>query len=353
MADSRVAVLKTSPENVIEDYARLMRLVSYRDVLCSETETVLSIDLSWHHFFPACSTTPWQLDGVISKLLDDGYSREKIYACFNKTAAVSVEKGEILNRQRTIVEKHSIRNVHLKEEEKWSRYEPTASMSVLGKIFPDGIRIPDCFFGSNVILLPTMKTHIYVTLAGALYTAFGGLLEVERYRAHSVFHEALVDTLTIMKELNPGMLAVMDGTYAGEGPGPRRLVPHAKNYIAASSDLVALDTVIAHMMGFDPLSIPFIRQAHEAGLGTGDIHEVEILGDDVKEVNFHFQVNPGMLDSAMWKLETALPGTILAPLACRGSMMYHDWYWYISVGEKRIKEAMKSGWEKLFESYRK
>ena len=105
MALSKVAVLKTSPETVIEDYARLMRLVSYRNILHPGSKTILAVDLSWHHFFPACSTTPWQLDGVLSTLLNDGYSRDKIYICYNGAAAVSVKKGEILNRQRTAVEK--------------------------------------------------------------------------------------------------------------------------------------------------------------------------------------------------------------------------------------------------------
>jgi uncharacterized protein (DUF362 family) len=42
---------------------------------------------------------------------------------------------------------------------------------------------------------------------------------------------------------------------------------------------VAIDAVAASLMGFDPLSIKFIRLAHEMGLGCGDIEEIEIVGD--------------------------------------------------------------------------
>ena len=49
------------------------------------------------------------------------------------------------------------------------------------------------------------------------------------------------------------------------------MIPHVKNYLLASADQVAIDAVAAKMMGFDPLSIRYIRLAHEAGLGCGDV----------------------------------------------------------------------------------
>ena len=58
MSSSKVAVLKTSPERVLEDYGRLMRLADYRKHLPPNKDTALKINISWHHFYPACSTTP-------------------------------------------------------------------------------------------------------------------------------------------------------------------------------------------------------------------------------------------------------------------------------------------------------
>ena len=47
--------------------------------------------------------------------------------------------------------------------------------------------------------------------------------------------------------------------------------------------------VAAKLMGFDPLSIKFIRLAHEKGLGCGDPKEIEIVGDeDAGKENWHF-----------------------------------------------------------------
>jgi hypothetical protein len=43
------------------------------------------------------------------------------------------------------------------------------------------------------------------------------------------------------------------------------------------------------MMGYDPLKIPFIKIAHDRGLGCGDVDQIDIVGEDVSNVNFHFQ----------------------------------------------------------------
>ena len=125
--------------------------------------------------------------------------------------------------------------------------------------------IPKRFIGENIIHLPTVKTHVFTTTTGAMKNAFGGLLNERRHWTHPVIHETLVDLLMIQKKIHRGVFAVMDGTFAGDGPGPRCMVPHVKNVILASADQVAIDAVAAKLMGFDPLSIKFIRMAHDAG----------------------------------------------------------------------------------------
>ena len=87
-------------------------------------------------------------------------------------------------------------------------------------------------------------------MTGAMKNAFGGLLNERRHWTHEVIHETLVDLLMIQKKIHPGVFAVMDGTFAGDGPGPRCMIPHVKNVLLASSDQVAIDAVAAKLMGF-------------------------------------------------------------------------------------------------------
>jgi len=139
----------------------------------------------------------------------------------------------------------------------------------LNEVYPKGFSIPKRFIGENIIHLPTVKTHVFTTTTGAMKNAFGGLLNEKRHWTHPVIHETLVDLLMIQKKIHKGIFAVMDGTFAGDGPGPRCMVPHVKNVLLASADQVAIDAVAAKLMGFDPLKdCKYIRLAHDAGLAV-------------------------------------------------------------------------------------
>src|SRR5688572_23945048 len=162
---------------------------------------------------------------------------------------------------------------------RWVHYRPKAKMRVLDNIFPEGIHVPDFFFGKNVVHLPTTKCHIYTTTTGAMKNAFGGLLNTKRHYTHSWIHKTLVDLLAIQKEIHSGLFAIMDGTTAGDGPGPRTMRPVVKNVMLASDDQVAIDAVAARMMGFDPMSLEYIAVAHEQGLGRGKPEDIEVVGD--------------------------------------------------------------------------
>ncbi|MEO0184036.1 MAG: DUF362 domain-containing protein, partial [candidate division WOR-3 bacterium] len=62
---SKVAVIKTSPKTVLGDIERCLELAEVEKHLPKEIPTILKINISWHFWYPACSTTPWQLDGVV------------------------------------------------------------------------------------------------------------------------------------------------------------------------------------------------------------------------------------------------------------------------------------------------
>ncbi len=358
---SKVAVLKTLPETVLDDYGRLLRMADYQSHLPKDKDTALKINISWHVFYPACSTTPWQLDGVIKAMLDDGYKKELIHGCHNRTVVVDAKVGEVNNKHRqVVVDKYGLRNVHLYENERWVRYEPKGEILVLNDIYPDGIYIPERFIGENIIHLPTVKTHVFTTMTGAMKNAFGGLLQEKRHWTHSVIHETLVDLLTIQKEIHSGLFAVMDGTFAGDGPGPRCMRPHVKDYILASADQVAIDAVAAKMMGFDPMSLDFIRIAHEKGLGCGVIEELEIVGEDISGINWGFEGKKDTFASRGQKaiyhgplkpLEKLLLRTPLVPWSYIASRLYHDGLWYPLVGKRRVEEALSTRWGKLFQEY--
>ena len=358
-ASPKVAVVYTRPETVLDDIGRAMRLAEYQSILPSDIATLLKINISWQHYYPACSTTPWQLEAVIRTLQADGY--KDLIPAHNGTVVVDPVEGASKNKHGVVEEKYGLSSVFLDfPPVKWVPYRPKAKMLVLDGIYPEGIQIPEVFIGKNIVHLPTIKTHVFTTMTGAMKNAFGGLLNRKRHWTHSVIHETLVDLLNIQKEIHPGIFAVTDGTFAGDGPGPRAMRWHAKNVVLAGADQVAIDAVAAKMMGFDPMSIRFIRLAHEAGLGCGDIGRIDVVGEDISEVNWRFKDNESTFASRGQKLiywgplkvlEKALLRTPIVPWAFLASNLYHNAYWLRFIGRRRVREAMKTDWGRLFQSY--
>lgn len=359
-AKPKVAIVKTRPESVLADVGRTMELAEVRRHLDPGATTILKDNISWHFPFPGANTTPWQLEGTIEKLRADGFS--DLVCVQNDTVVTDPKKGERLNRYLPVLDKHAVpvRYNCFPEDLQWVRYEPKGEMLVLHDIYPEGITIPEFFLGKNIVHLPTVKCHIYTTTTGAMKNAFGGLLNTRRHYTHSFIHDTLVDLLTIQKEIHSGLFAVKDGTTCGNGPGPRTMVPVEKDVLLASADQVAIDAVAAKMMGFDPMSIRYIRRAHERGLGVGDPRDIEVVGEDVSNWNFRFTVGDNTVSrfgKQVWfgpfsGLQKLLFRTSLVYFFVFGSAFYHDYLWYPTIGRRRIEQYRKtSKWMRLFEEY--
>jgi uncharacterized protein (DUF362 family) len=360
MAKAKVAVLKCKPETILSDIERLCEMAGMKQALAAGKTTILKDNISWHYPFPGANTTPWQMEGAIKALQAAGYA--DITCVQNKTVVTNAFKGEDLNHYVPLFRKYGVPVLYnFKESDmRWVEYKPKARMHVLERIFPDGIRIPDYFQGKNIVHLPTVKCHIYTTTTGAMKNAFGGLLATHRHYTHSWIHRTLVDLLAIQKEIHPGIFAIMDGTTAGNGPGPRTMIPVIKDYMLASADQVAIDAVSAKMMGFDPMSLEYISVAHQDGLGVGDPRDIEIVGDDISNESWGFKVGDNLASMAgdfIWfgplkAIQKLFFHTPLVNVFVAASEAYHDYYRW-PVKDKKTFENWKrdTQWGRLFQSY--
>jgi uncharacterized protein (DUF362 family) len=355
----KVAVLKTSPETVLEDIEKLMKLAEVETALPKGIQTGLKINISWQTWYPACSTAPWQLEGVIRALKNFGYN--DLVGVHNDTVVVNTADGERNNKHRYVTDKFNVPCLYLYNQDfEWFEYTPKKPFLVLDKVFPQGVFIPKSLVGMNIVHLPTVKTHVFTTITGAMKNAFGGLLHRNRHWTHAVIHDTLVDLLMIQQEIHPGVFAVMDGTFAGDGPGPRAMHWHEKDILLASADQVAIDAVSAKLQGFDPMSIQFIRRAHEMELGIGDPRQIEIVGYDIEqEAPWHFvqedtfasRGQKMIYHGPLKPLEKPLLQSPIVPWSYFASNFYHNVYWYPFVGRQRVEAALQTKWGQLFKSY--
>jgi len=361
MPRSKVAVIRVRPDTILDDIDRLFTLGEVEHSLSLDAPTIIKDNISWHFPFPGANTTPWQLEGTARSLRKRGF--EELVCVQNKTVVTDAFKGEDLNGYVPIFKKYEIpvRYNFKPEDMTWSMYRPKAKMRVLDTIFPEGIQIPDAFHDTNIVHLPTVKCHIYTTTTGAMKNAFGGLLNTKRHYTHSWIHETLVDLLAIQKEIHSGLFAVMDGTTAGDGPGPRTMRPVIKDVMLASGDQVAIDAVAASMMGFDPMTLPYIKLADEAGLGNGRRENIEITGDvALADQRWGFSVGDNgasMVGDVMWfgplkRFQKLFFHTPLVNLFVMGSEAYHDYYRW-PLRDRKIFEQWRESthWGQLFDRY--
>lgn len=138
-----------------------------------------------------------------------------------------------------------------------------------------------------LLSIPKFKTHDFTILTGAIKNLFGlvcGTYKTELHKNYfnqEAFAKILVD---IYREARPA-LTVVDGIIAMEGDGPAtRGKLRSTNLLFTSSDCVALDSILALMMGLEPFDIATTKEAALRGLGAADINSISILGEKLEDV---------------------------------------------------------------------
>jgi uncharacterized protein (DUF362 family)/ferredoxin len=131
------------------------------------------------------------------------------------------------------------------------------------------------------ISLPKMKTHGMTMLSGAVKNNYGLLAGAQKswYHYYSEKPEVFAEILIEMFRMRPPDLVIMDGILAMEGYGPCSPEVRRVNKVLAATDAVALDAVLARMVGFRIDEVPYLRIAKDLGLGRTDPDTLEIDGD--------------------------------------------------------------------------
>jgi uncharacterized protein (DUF362 family)/NAD-dependent dihydropyrimidine dehydrogenase PreA subunit len=132
-----------------------------------------------------------------------------------------------------------------------------------------------------VISLPKFKTHGLTVMTGAVKNCYGYLPGAQKARLHKAagnperFHEVIVDVF----RLRPPDLFIMDAVVGMEGNGPASPDLRDIGLILAADNAVAMDSVVAAMMGCDPGKLRFLRRAKELGMGDYDLRSIDVIGE--------------------------------------------------------------------------
>jgi uncharacterized protein (DUF362 family) len=214
----------------------------------------------------------------------------------------------------------------------------------------EDIELPAVLEDRILVTVPVLKTHGTTIVTGALKNQWGCLKKL-RHNFHLVVDQAIADLNT---HLRPA-LAIMDGTVGMEGSGPKTGLPKVADVVLASRDLVALDTVAARVMGFDPADASHIALAAKRGLGTARADEIVLAGDAFEEgipegglgftppsQNFMVKMEFAMRHSILRKLAFETPVLNLLAWAAK----FWNWLWWRRVGvaaRQRIIDETRYG----------
>lgn len=138
----------------------------------------------------------------------------------------------------------------------------------------------DCF-----INLPKIKTEGHVGVTLSIKNLFG----LPARRKKSQLHTRLNEILPYLTKVVRNDLVVVDGIVAMEGNGPIIGTPRELGIIVAGTNPVSTDAVCSRIMGYDPLKVKYLANAHEMGLGEIDLDKIEVLGEDWRKLASEFE----------------------------------------------------------------
>lgn len=138
----------------------------------------------------------------------------------------------------------------------------------------------------TLIDLAKLKLHMHTGVSLGIKNLFGLVPEHFRLKHHREdLHRFLVDYLY---RVNP-TITLIDGIWGLEGQAPICGIPVKDfNTLIASENIVAADSIGAHLMGVNPEEITMIRMAADAGFGPCKLAEIDTGDADLDSIRRHF-----------------------------------------------------------------
>lgn len=165
------------------------------------------------------------------------------------------------------------------------KHEPTITKKVPDPLVVPSIQVSKVLDAVDTFInLPKLKTICAVPVSFGLKNLKGVIPDEEKKRFHRLgLSKALVDLGKVVKP----HLTIIDGITASELYEPREV-----NLIVAGRDVIATDSVAAAAIGLSPGQIEYLRLAQGAGIGTADLHLIDIAGNSLAEAQVPLRMAP-------------------------------------------------------------
>ncbi len=137
-----------------------------------------------------------------------------------------------------------------------------------------------------VINLAKLKTHSFTGMTAAVKNIYGCVPGKHKARFHFEhplprdFSRLLLDVYYAVRPA----FSIIDAVVAMEGAGPRKGRPRQVGLLLGGINALALDTVAASVLRFQPGQVTTIAEARKLRLKGSDLDSISIIGADLEEV---------------------------------------------------------------------
>lgn len=146
------------------------------------------------------------------------------------------------------------------------------------------VKVTKQIFDNDVIInIPVLKTHLLFGISAALENMSRLIAPDDLMKMEQLAKERKIDLNEMIAKLHkilPKYITIGDGTIGMEGNGPLNGTPAFLNYLLASKDPVAHDTVFQEL-GLFVRKAKYLEIANKLGVGENSIEKIEVVGNEL------------------------------------------------------------------------
>jgi len=231
--------------------------IDWSTTLPPDGDVLLKVNLTWDFLRPGVNTGPWVLEAVAKRLAN---RVGRIYIGESSQVLVNATRAFRVNRFSSVAERNNL-VWHNFSEHPW----------VHRRVGDLEFSIPEICTRMPVVSVPVVKTHYRTVISVALKNMYG-CLDDNRHN----YHYRLSDYVAAVNSAIPVAFTIADGTVSLEGNGPKPGIPRQTDFVAGSTDRVALDYSVSGVMGIDPASVETTGRAEGVAGSSLELEEVAL-----------------------------------------------------------------------------
>jgi uncharacterized protein (DUF362 family) len=274
MKKATVAVVKG--DDSYEMLKRALKMIGSEKIISKEDRVLIKPNyVSAKHPSTGVTTDPRIVEGIIMYLKDLEVSNMAV----GEGGAGDTDRAFNVVEIKDVVRRHNIRLINLNKD-------PIINLKIPDALALHEVGIAETAFKSACIInVPKLKVHHMALVTLCMKNLMGLILP--KSIMHEGLNEKIVDLTMLFKD--KVKLNIIDGLIGSEKDEVYGS-PVQMNLIIAGTNMFAVDAVATAVMGIDPSRVKYLRLAEERKLGTANLNEIEILGEQIDNVKRKFKL---------------------------------------------------------------